>query len=44
MIMRYFGEEMMNLMSTNRVDNRMNMTIVTINGGQLPFDIVPFSI
>ena len=44
MIVRYFGEQMMDLMGADIMNDRMNMTIVTIDCWQLTFDIVPFGI
>ncbi len=44
MIVRNFWEKMMNLMCANRMNDRMNMTIMTIDSRQLPFDIIPFAV
>lgn len=43
MIVWNFRKKMMNLMCANRMNDRMNMTIMTIDSRQLSFDIIPFA-
>lgn len=44
MIVRNLREEMMNLMCANRMNDRVNVTIIAIDCRQLPFDMAPLII